>query len=647
MSVVEISARNHCLMKKGIESEAHFPLAQGHNCPFEGQMIRMSVATDSPVNSLSSDDFLAILDAELDSASSDQSPDQDIDANEDNDAEIERIKRRKVSEIENGEEVQSSSSYVVAEEEIGLETWISRLRNADVRALLRRKKLYLVLDLDHTLLNSTRLEDINAEEEYLKGQTDSFQDISKGSLFRLDMMRMMTKLRPFVRTFLQEASNLFEMYIYTMGERPYAIEMAKLLDPGSVYFNSRVISQADCTQRHQKGLDVVLGQESAVLILDDTEAGSACVFSSIKFIAQLVWQKHKENLILMERYHYFSSSCRQFGFNCKSLSELKGDENEADGALATVLGVLKSIHEKFFDPENGDDFAARDVRQVLKQIRKEVLKDCKIVFSRVFSTKYQAANHHLWKMAEQLGAKCSIEVDSSVTHVVSTDAGTDKSRWALQHGKFLVHPRWLEAANYMWNRKSEDEFPTSVATDSPVNSLSSDDFLAILDAELDSASSDQSPDQDIDANEDNDVEIERIKRRKVSEIENGEEVQSSSSFVVAEEEIDEDVKDSCPHPGFLRDMCICCGKRMEDSAGVAFGYIHKDLRLGSDEISRLRNADVRALLRGKKLYLVLDLDQTLLNSTRLEDINAEEEYLKGQTDSFQGWSVYTLSVLLS
>lgn len=33
--------------------------------------------------------------------------------------------------------------------------------------------------------------------------------------------------------------------------------------------------------------------------------------------------------------------------------------------------------------------------------------------------------------------------------------------------------------------------------------------------------------------------------------------------------------DSCPHPGFLRDLCICCGKRMDDGAGVAFGYIHK------------------------------------------------------------------------
>lgn len=60
--------------------------------------------------------------------------------------------------------------------------------------------------------------------------------------------------------------------------------------------------------------------------------------------------KHKENLILMERYHYFVSSYRQFGFNCKSLSELKSDESEADGALVTVLEVLKRIHSMFFNP---------------------------------------------------------------------------------------------------------------------------------------------------------------------------------------------------------------------------------------------------------------------------------------------------------
>ncbi|KAF8389203.1 hypothetical protein HHK36_025896 [Tetracentron sinense] len=422
---------------------------------------------------------------------------------------------------------------------------ITRLRNTDLKNLLRNKKLYLVLDLDHTLLNSTRLVDISSEEEYLKSQTDSLQDVSNGSLFRLDSMHMLTKLRPFIHTFLKEASSMFEMYIYTMAERSYALEIAKLLDPGRVYFNSKVISQADCTQRHQKGLDVVLGQESAVVILDDTEIvsmaakvpgapypisaallprvdgqegvmgcrqilmrpmsydlcnhtylcgmrttglraeglpaqrmnefppqydyhkelqASSTVASGVSksgiwkacdpptMYWRGVWQKHKGNLILMERYHFFSSSCRQFGFNCKSLSESKSDENESDGALATVLKVLKQIHKMFFDPVN------RDVRQVLKTVRQEVLKDCKLVFSRVFPTKFHAENHQLWKMAEQLGATCSTELDTFVTHVVSTDTGTEKARWAVQHKKFLVHPQWIEASNYMWQRQPEDKF---------------------------------------------------------------------------------------------------------------------------------------------------------------------------------------------
>ena len=50
----------------------------------------------------------------------------------------------------------------------------------------------------------------------------------------------------------------------------------------------------------------------------------------------------------MERYFFFVSSC-QFHFNCKSLAELKRDESETAGALATVLEVLKQIHKMFFD----------------------------------------------------------------------------------------------------------------------------------------------------------------------------------------------------------------------------------------------------------------------------------------------------------
>uniref|UniRef100_A0A453BXF7 RNA polymerase II C-terminal domain phosphatase-like n=1 Tax=Aegilops tauschii subsp. strangulata TaxID=200361 RepID=A0A453BXF7_AEGTS len=268
-----------------------------------------------------------------------------------------------------------------------------------------------------------------------------------GSLFTLEGMQMLTKLRPFVRKFLKEASNMFEMYIYTMGDKAYAIEIAKLLDPRNVYFNSKVISNSDCTQRHQKGLDMVLGAESVAVILDDTE---------------YVWQKHKENLILMERYHYFASSCRQFGFSVKSLSELMQDERGSDGALATILDVLKRIHTIFFDLAVETALSSRDVRQVIKRVRQEVLQGCKLVFSRVFPSSSRPQDQFIWKMAEQLGAICSADVDSTITHVVAVDVGTDKARWAVKNKKILVHPRWIEASNFRWHRQQEEDFPVKV-----------------------------------------------------------------------------------------------------------------------------------------------------------------------------------------
>ncbi|CAN6701772.1 unnamed protein product [Malus baccata var. baccata] len=337
----------------------------------------MSIA-DSPLHSSSSDDFVGFLESALDSGSPGSSPDEEADDDSDIEIDSNSAKRRKV-EFGSTEEIPGSTSEVFVEELSEASTKedicthpgsfgdmcivcgqpvddkssvifgyihkglrlnndeIDRLRKTDIKKSLRHKKLYLVLDLDHTLLNSTHLNHMSAEEEYLHSQIDSLQDVSKGSLFRVDIMHMMTKLRPFVRTFLKEASEMFEMYIYTMGERAYALEMARLLDPRKEYFGDRVISRDDGTQKHQKGLDIVLGQDNAVVILDDTENA---------------WTKHKDNLILMERYHFFSSSCKQFGFRCKSLSELRSDESEPEGALATVLEVLKRVHNMFFHASN-------------------------------------------------------------------------------------------------------------------------------------------------------------------------------------------------------------------------------------------------------------------------------------------------------
>lgn len=54
---------------------------------------------------------------------------------------------------------------------------IARVRGADLKSLLHKKKLILILDLDHTLLNSTHIVDVTSDEEYLLRQIDGMKGI--------------------------------------------------------------------------------------------------------------------------------------------------------------------------------------------------------------------------------------------------------------------------------------------------------------------------------------------------------------------------------------------------------------------------------------------------------------------------------------
>lgn len=66
----------------------------------------------------------------------------------------------------------------------------------------------------------------------------------------------------------------------------------------------------------------------------------------------------------------------------------------------------------------------------------------------------------------------------------------------------------------------------------------------------------------------------------------------------------------------------------------------QDLKLGTKESDMLQKADLKNLMHEKKLILILDLDHTLLNSSRLADVSLEEEYLLRQLDSIKGISYF-------
>lgn len=312
------------------------------------------------------------------------------------------------------------------------------------------RKLCLVLDLDHTLLNSAKFVEIDpVHEEILRKKEEQDREKPYRHLFRFPHMGMWTKLRPGIWNFLEKASNLFELHLYTMGNKLYATEMAKLLDPKGDLFAGRVISRGDDGDPFDgdervpksKDLEGVLGMESAVVIIDD----------SVR-----VWPHNKLNLIVVERYIYFPCSRRQFGLPGPSLLEIDHDERPEDGTLASCLGVIQRIHQNFFAHRSIDE---ADVRNILATEQQKILAGCRIVFSRVFPV--GEANPHLhplWQTAEQFGAICTSQIDDKVTHVVANSLGTDKVNWALSTGRFVVHPGWVEASALLYRRANEHDF---------------------------------------------------------------------------------------------------------------------------------------------------------------------------------------------
>ena len=295
-------------------------------------------------------------------------------------------------------------------------------------------------------------------------------------LYELRYMRMWTKLRPGARALLIGAAPLCEVLVYTMGDRAYAAEMARLLDPGGTLLRrGRLIAAPDCATAGAKDLDVVLGAAPAVLILDDTPA---------------VWRRHRDNVITAERYHFFPSSAAGAGADAsRTWLARSSDEDEDDGVLAALLRLVRRVHAAFFDGAGGDASSVppeeRDVRPLLRDMRARVLHGCVVMFSRgarrcarsllaccarvtltphpmraVFPQNEAAPETHaLWRLARELGADVAAAPRDGVTHVIATHGGTDKARWAAARGVPVVTPDWLRACGARWEHMPEAKFP--------------------------------------------------------------------------------------------------------------------------------------------------------------------------------------------
>uniref|UniRef100_A0A1D1ZU23 protein-serine/threonine phosphatase n=1 Tax=Auxenochlorella protothecoides TaxID=3075 RepID=A0A1D1ZU23_AUXPR len=320
--------------------------------------------------------------------------------------------------------------------------------------LLRRGKLSLVLDLDHTLLNSCTFADVDQQSDrdllsrllaHLRCEAAALGAEDR-QLFRLDDVQVWTKLRPGVRAFLAGAAELFEMTVHTNGRPDYAAAVMHVLDPDGKYFGSRVVAQGgDCLKTlEEEGL---AGLDAVAVIVDDNHT---------------VWPRNAANLVAVEQYHYFPSSRTRQGLHGPALLDLARDESVAGGMLDVTLGILRDVHAAFWAalcaPPRAPP-AAPDVRPVLAERRRAVLAGVRLVFSHVIPLGAPAPSHPLWVGAERFGAQCSLALETgSTTHLLAGNPGTEKVIQARAAGIWVVTQGWLECSQVLWRRADERRF---------------------------------------------------------------------------------------------------------------------------------------------------------------------------------------------
>lgn len=103
------------------------------------------------------------------------------------------------------------------------------------------KKLSLVVDLDQTVLHATVDPHL---ERWINDPSspDALKDVKPLQLSDSPFTYYI-KFRPGWKKFFDQAVQLFELHIYTMGSRSYANEIVKLIDSDGLYFSDRIISR--------------------------------------------------------------------------------------------------------------------------------------------------------------------------------------------------------------------------------------------------------------------------------------------------------------------------------------------------------------------------------------------------------------------
>lgn len=193
---------------------------------------------------------------------------------------------------------------------------------AEQQRLIAENKLVLLVDLDQTLLHTT-----------FGNPGASNPDIYSFNLTP-DQPTFHTKLRPFLREFLDEMVKIYELHIFTFGSRNYAHKIATIIDPEKRYFGDRILSRDESVDQYSKhgNLNNLFPCGDAMVCIIDDRAD--------------VW-KDAANLIQVKPYSYFKTSISD-GAKTPAAEATSEEEDQDEKDLEDLLS-------DFIDSPDDDD----------------------------------------------------------------------------------------------------------------------------------------------------------------------------------------------------------------------------------------------------------------------------------------------------
>ncbi|KAN0021657.1 hypothetical protein ACTFIU_003801 [Dictyostelium citrinum] len=406
-------------------------------------------------------------------------------------------------------------------------SWINP--NFDAKSSNGSPKMYLIVDIDHTLLHSTK--DPNAESYYIKDNSiNKFTITETNETFYV-------KQRPNAIEFLSSLSSQFKIYLYSFHPKYYVEQLALILDPNRSIFTKvitkEVIESVEPLPINSIGKPYIVFNNQNFSKIFNFEAVNQMIILDDR---EDVWRNFQDNLILLDTFKFFNTNSSntsgrndgnneiqdftpiyQYPFSFQELSKaypfpnitepinnnnfnnnqlilssvqqqqspssfsssssLSPSSSSSSTTTTTITtnpssniitttpyldmfsGLLPAIQGEFL---SRGDINTIHVKSIIDEIRSSVLMDCNIVFSGIFPKQIDPSklcHTRVSKITESFGAKISLEIDSTTTHLIFIKEGTSKAQQALKNPNIkVVHFGWLRDCVHRWEKMDEQNY---------------------------------------------------------------------------------------------------------------------------------------------------------------------------------------------